>query len=126
MLIQQNRLFIKLVESAFDNLVDNLVGLARILWIVPGLGARDLSFLVQISHSHFFARDKSGLGCRDMHGNVFYQLLKLFAARYEVGLAVHFDQDSDLATHVDVRPDNSLSRNPALSLLGGCQSPFSE
>src|SRR5882724_5962130 len=98
-LIQQDCLFIKLVKSAFDNLVYHLIWLTGILRIVFGLGPGDVSFLFQISRSHFIARNELRLGRGDMHGNVFHQLLKLLATSDEIGLAIYFDENSDLATH---------------------------
>src|SRR3989440_10944739 len=117
-LIQKHGLFIKLVEAAFDNLIDYMVRFAPVLRIVLRLLPRDLTLFVQKLSWDLFARNKPRLGRGDVHGNIFDELLKLFAARDEIRLAVNFDQHPDLAAHVNVRPDNALGRHAAFFLFG--------
>jgi hypothetical protein len=56
---------------------------------------------------------------RNLHCDVFHQLLKLLIARDEVGFAIHFKQDANSAAGVDVRGDESLTCISASLLRGG-------
>jgi hypothetical protein len=56
-----------------------------------------------------------------MHGEVFDEPLKLVAPRDEVSFAIDFDQNSNFAAHVNVRPDDPFGGDPSLTFLGGCK-----
>ena len=56
---------------------------------------------------------------RNLHCDVFHQLLKLLIARDEVGFAIHFKQDANSAAGVDVRGDEPLTCISAGLLRGG-------
>src|SRR6185312_9118912 len=122
----QHDFFIELVEAAFNDLVDYLVGLVGVFRIVPGLRPRDLPLFVESRGRNFFARNIARLSRRDVHRQVFNKLLKFVAARYKVGFAIHFDQHADLATHVNIRADYAFRGNASLFLLGGRQATFAQ
>src|SRR6266852_6614001 len=125
-LIQKHGLFIELVEAAFDNLIDHVVGLAPVLWIVLRLLTRDLALCLQKLSRDLLARNIARLGRGDMHGDIFNELLKVFAARDEIRLAVNFDQYANLAAHVNVRPDDALGRHAAFFLFRGGQTALAQ
>src|SRR5207253_10308978 len=66
-------------------------------------------FFFQHFRRDFVARNVTRLSRRDMHRNVFNELLKFFAARNEISFAVYFYQDADFPPHMNVRTDHARS-----------------
>jgi hypothetical protein len=56
---------------------------------------------------------------RNLHRDVFHQLLELLVARNEVCLAIDLKEHTDTATGMDVRRDKSLTRISTGLLRGG-------
>ena len=54
-----------------------------------------------------------------MHRQLLGQQLEVLGARDEIGLAVHLDDDADLATQVDVVADHAVLGGAARTLGGG-------
>ena len=54
-----------------------------------------------------------------MHGNVPDKALEVFVLGHEVGLAVYFHQNSDLASGMDIGTDRSFGGNTARFLGRG-------
>ena len=96
------------------------MGLAQLF----GLAAIDLEFLFNDGLRDILAADIEGfLVGRDLKQDVLYQSLEFIIARDEIGLAVDFDQDADLAARVDVRRNHPFIGRSAHFLAGRGQ-PF--
>ena len=113
-LVQQDKLFVKLIHPAVDNLINDLIRLISVLWIVPGLGNRNLPLLVQGPSRNIFSRDIARFSCCDVHRNILDELLEFSTARDEIGFAIEFHQDADFAAHVNVRTDCTLRGDATL------------
>ena len=57
---------------------------------------------------HVLFADVLGVGGGDVHGDIVHQLLEIVGAGHEIGLAVDFHQDAELAAGVDVAADQAL------------------
>ncbi len=76
------------------------------------LRAIDLLFLLEHVSGNVLALDVARIGGRDVHRDLLRQHLEILGARDEVGLAIHFDEHPELATHVDVVGDDAVLRRP--------------
>ncbi len=81
------------------------------------MGSSDVSLFFQHFRRDFVARNVTRLSRRDMHRNVFNELLKFFAARNEISFAVYFYQDADFPPHMNVRTDHALGGDAAFLLF---------
>src|SRR6266550_8067303 len=104
-LLEQALLGEELVQLALDDLVDDL---GRLL-LIGELAAIDLALLLDDLVRDLFARDVGRVLRRDLHPEIFHQLLEGVRARDEVRLAVDLDQYAELPAVVDVRPDDALT-----------------
>ncbi len=125
-LVQQNKLFIEFVQPALDDLVDDLVRFARVLGIVLRLGPRDFALFIQRFRGYLFARNMPRLSGRDVHRDVFDQLLKLWTAGGEISFTVYFDQHTHLAAHVNIGSNHALGSHAAFLLFGGRQAALAQ
>src|SRR5205085_9876245 len=101
-----------------DDLLNDLLRLVRVLRVVGYLRARDLALLVEHFARNLLARDVARLRSRDVHRDVFDELLELVCARDAVCLAVDLDEHADLATHVYVGADRALCGDSSRLLRG--------
>src|SRR5271170_7255548 len=113
-LVEEAELFVELGELAGKHLLDDLGGLAG----GCGLGAVDVLLALEVGFGDVFAADKARVDGSDVHGDVAEELLEVVGAGYEVGLAVEFEENADLAAGVDVGSDCAFVGG-AGSLLGG-------
>src|ERR1043166_1711198 len=98
-LFHEAELLVVGVHLAVDDLVDHLRRLVLHLLLV------DLAFAGDDLRRHVLAADVGRVRGRDMHRELLRQLLELVGPGDEVGLAVHLDENADLAAHVDVVAD---------------------
>src|SRR6185437_7168360 len=106
LLRHENDLLVVRLDLAIDDLADQVLGLAalaHLLLVDPSL------FLDRLGRNTALV---DGHGCRagDVQRELFHELLELRISRYEVGLAIHFDEYADLAVVVDVAADLSFRR----------------
>ena len=81
------------------------------------MGSSDVSLFFQHFRRDFVARNVTRLSRRDVHRDVFNELLKFFATSDEISFAVYFDQDADFTTHMNVRTDHALCGDSAFFLF---------
>ena len=112
-LLEQAELFVELAELAFEHLLDDVGGLAG----GGSLGAVDVLLALEVGFGDFVLADVARVDRGDVHGDVAEQLLEVFGAGDEVGLAVELEEYADLAAGVDVGADCALVGG-ARGLLG--------
>ena len=103
-----------LLDLALDDLVDDLrrlPGLRRLRRV-------DLALALELGRPGSPRGSRSsGRAAATCIARLAHELLEVVGARDEIGLAVHLDQDADLAAGVDVRADHTLGGGAA-GLLG--------
>src|SRR5579871_588865 len=107
-LLEQADVLVEALDLPVDDALDHLLGLA----LLARLGRVDLALGRQLGLGHVLACDVARRGRRDLHRQVPHELLELGGLGDEVGLAVHLDQDADLAPGVDVRAHRAVGRRP--------------
>src|SRR6185312_9370136 len=88
-LFHQADFFVVLGQAAFDDFVENFLGLA----LTERTGARDVLLFFDGGGGHILAPHKLRIGGGYLHGQVLHQLLKGIGASDEIGFAIDFDQD---------------------------------
>ena len=111
-LIEQHELRVEAAKLALDDLVDHVGRLVRVLH----LRAVDRLFLLDRLGRHVLAAHPLRVGGGDVHADLLDEVLEVVGARHEVRLAVHLDEDADLAAQVDVAADHALRRGAAGAL----------
>ena len=100
-LIEQADLLVEAVQLALDDLLDDL----RRLVLALHLAAIDAALALEHVGRHLFPPHVLRAGRGNVHGDLARKALEVLRPRHEVGLAVHLDQDANLAAHVDVAAD---------------------
>ncbi len=65
------------------------------------------------------AADIKGVSGSNLHGKIGYHFLEIVSTGHEIGLAVHFDDDTDLPAHMDVRTYDAFAGGTARPLGSG-------
>ncbi len=103
-LFHQADFFVVFGQPAFDDLVENLLGLA----LGQRPGARDVLLFFDRGGGHILAPHEFRIGRGHLHGQVLHQFLKVIGARHEIGFAIDFDQHADLRAGMNVVADHAL------------------
>ncbi|VTR70656.1 hypothetical protein DESC_820016 [Desulfosarcina cetonica] len=115
LLVQQTVFLEEFIHLALGDLFDHLFRLAHF----DHLGAVDLALPVDDRLGNILGGDPHRIGGRDMHGDVSGEFAEVVGFGHEIGFAVHFHHDADLAAHVDVGLHRALGSGPARPLGGG-------
>jgi hypothetical protein len=113
-LLQQAGLFKKFADTTLDDLLDD----RPFFSLLFSLNSKDSALAIHVGFgSKLFAQITRARG-RNVHGDVIYKIGKLVRFRNEIGLAIHFNEHSDLATAMDVRMHASIISGSPRLLMG--------
>src|ERR1700733_1824054 len=119
-LLEQADLFIKLSHTSLDDALGDVGRLA----FEQRAGELDLALFVESVRRHVLFGDITRVRGRDVHGHIVYQLLEVFRARHEIGLAIHFHHDAQLTARVNIGADQSLPGGARRFLARGGNTTF--
>ena len=71
------------------------------------------------SGRHVFLTDEARIGSGDVHGDIVHQALEVVGAGDEIALTVHFHQDADLASSVNIAGHRAFAGGTRRLLGGG-------
>lgn len=101
-LLVQTQLLVKLCHLSFDHPVSDVCCFTG----CESLGTINVFFPVVVIGCHVFFPNELGVGSRNLHRDVVYQLLERFGVEHELALTRQFDEHSNFAPRVNVCVDS--------------------
>ena len=113
-LIEQHYFLVEFVQSPLDNFLNYLLRLVGILWVAQRLRARDFALLIDSVRGNIRARNVSRLGGGNVHGHVFYELLKLdWKGDFKKGMALYVEDKDEKGKKKGTKTTAKAADKPA-------------